>query len=177
MILYVSGLSWLVISFGAALPYDDIPNFFGKVFASYALTVLMTEPVKVLLRFGSSLVYARARRAKRAKTVHPVALRSQMMVYKRVVSMKAVSIGKKKVSRKLGGVKKVESVSEGVSDSVALRIHSIAMKSFSSIARKKDSRKLRVKRMKSASEIDSSECVDLRVQQISVKKSRRTSIW
>ena len=71
MLIYVSTISWIVFSFGAALGPRDIVRFFEKVLLSYGLTVFIFEPVLIALRFWISVVYARVLRAKRANAVHP----------------------------------------------------------------------------------------------------------
>ena len=84
MLIYVSTISWIVFSFGAALGPRDIVRFFEKVLLSYGLTVFIFEPVLIALRFWISVVYARVLRAKRANAVHPTVItereRSQRQV-------------------------------------------------------------------------------------------------
>ena len=83
----MSAISWIVFSFGAALNPREIARFFEKVLVSYVFTVFLCEPIAIALRFGISAVYARCRRGKRLKTVHPTTMNERQSSQRKVLEV------------------------------------------------------------------------------------------
>merc|ERR1711907_267834 len=87
VVIYVSAISWIVFSFGAALNPREIWRFFEKVLLSYSFTVFLCDPIAIALRFGISVVYARCRRGTRLKTVHPTTMTERQRSQRKVLEV------------------------------------------------------------------------------------------
>merc|ERR1712032_438541 len=108
VVIYVSALSWIIISFGASLNDNtEIVDFFQKVLVSYGMTVILCTPMALLCRLGASVVYARVQRSKKVKAVHPTPLST----YPRLLSVKRTLVVRKSSQSKDNAEKRGSTIS------------------------------------------------------------------